>query len=87
MKGVLERIEDNRIAVILIEEEHREIYVPLKELPPGTGLNTWFHIELEGGEVVSLRIDEDATEERSHRADEIRQKLLSKRTGSKFRRR
>ena len=87
MKGVLERIEDSRIAVILIEEEGREIHLPVTELPEGSKVSTWFDVEMTEGEVTFLRIDPVVTEEKNRAAQEMLQRIKSKKYKSKFRRR
>ncbi|HSI67786.1 MAG TPA: DUF3006 family protein [Planococcus sp. (in: firmicutes)] len=87
MKGVLERIEDNRIAVILIEEEGREIHLPVTELPEGSEVNTWFDVDMKEGERISIRIDPVVTEDKNRSAQEILKKIKSKKHKSKFRRR
>ncbi|MDN7243177.1 DUF3006 domain-containing protein [Planococcus sp. N028] len=86
MRGMLDRIEDGTHAVLLIEEQGREIVVPVSQLPEGSQVHTWFTITMEEDEIVSLQLDESLTEVKTEQAQSLMQRLRS-RSGSRFKRR
>lgn len=86
MKGMLDRIEDDSKAVILMEESGREIVVPVSQLPEGSRLHSWFTITLEEEEVVLIEVDEPLTQAKAAHAQNLMQRLR-KRSGSRFKRR
>ncbi|KOF11104.1 hypothetical protein AC739_06875 [Planococcus glaciei] len=86
MKGTLDRIEDGHLAVILLEEAEQEIILPIRHLPEGSRVNSWFEIELNGEEIVSIALDEETAEAKENEAQELMQKLRSRRRGSRFKR-
>lgn len=54
--GVLDRIEDGDKAVILVEELKRELIIPVRNLPEGSSVNTWFQIGVVGEEFEIVRL-------------------------------
>ncbi|MEC5423121.1 DUF3006 family protein [Virgibacillus sp. C22-A2] len=56
-KAVLDRLENNDQAVILIEEWKEEVIVPISNLPAGSAVNIWFHVEKQDGEIAIVSID------------------------------
>ena len=87
MKGMLDRIEDGFNAVILLEEQKREIVIPITQLPAGSQVNSWFTITLENGEIASIEADENLAQEKSARAQSLMQRLRGRKSGSRFKRR
>jgi len=85
MKGVLDRIEDNDMAVILIEEINKVLIIPLHELPSGSKENTWFHIEKKGETFEVISIDSKTTDQEADKSADVMKKLREKRKDSKFR--
>lgn len=86
MKGILDRIEDGRLAVILIEELQQEITLPIAFLPEGSRVNSWFDIELEGQEIKSIALDAEATEVKRDKASKLMKRLKMKQRKSRFKR-
>lgn len=86
MRGTLDRIEDGRLAVILLEEQRQEIILPIRYLPEGSRVNSWFEIVMDGEEIVSIALDEETAEAKENEAQELMQKLKSRRRGSRFKR-
>ncbi|WP_077622701.1 DUF3006 domain-containing protein [Sediminibacillus massiliensis] len=86
MKGVLDRIEDEQHAVILIEKENKEIVVPVEKLPSGSKEDSWFEIEMDGKHVTSIKLDQEKTASRQGAADNLLKELRSKSKGSRFKR-
>lgn len=85
MKGMLNRIEDGW-AVILIEEEQKELLLPLSQLPEGSQVNSWFDIELEGEDLCSISLDEESRAAKEQEARDLRRKLRRRSRGSRFKR-
>jgi len=85
MKGMLDRIEDDIHAVILLEEQNREIVIPASVLPEGSEVHTWFTIIMEEGEIVSIEVDESLTQAKAARAQNLMRRLRS-RSRSRFKR-
>lgn len=86
MKGVLDRFEDNDLAVILIEEMNKELNIPVNNLPPNSKEGTWFQIEERQGEFHIVSIDMEMTNKQAERSADLLEKLRAKSSGSKFKR-
>ena len=84
MIGVFDRIEDNDMAVILIEEINKELTIPLHDLPSGSTESTWFHIEKKGDAFKVISIDSKTTDQEADNSANLMKKLRSKRKDSKF---
>lgn len=84
MKGYLDRIEDNNLAVILIEEINEEIIIPLDELPEGSTENTWLQLEKTDDSFQVIAIDDEKTEQETETSQDLMAKLRAKSKGSKF---
>ncbi|WP_138417547.1 DUF3006 domain-containing protein [Aquibacillus sediminis] len=87
MKGVLDRIEEDRYAVILLEEHNREVILPKDQLPSGSEVHDWFRITMEGDTVTSITLDEKTTQAEEAKTEDMMKKLRAKSKGSKFKRR
>ena len=74
-KAVIDRIVDGKIAVILVGDNEREHHYPADRLPAGTGEGTWLRVQIEGGEIVSLEVDQEETEIVRRRIQEKMDKL------------
>ena len=86
MRGTLDRIEKGYLAVILLEEERQEIILPIRHLPEGSRVNSWFEIVMDGEDIISIALDEETAEAKESEAQDLMQKLRSKRRGSRFKR-
>ena len=84
MKGYLDRVEDNNMAVILIEEENEEIVVPIDELPDGSKEKTWLQMEHVQGLYKVISIDHETTAEKAQQTSALMEKLRKRKKGSKF---
>lgn len=84
MKGYLDRVEDNAMAVILIEEKNKEITVPLDTLPAGSKEKTWLHMEQVNGRYTVLSIDRETTEEKAQQTSALMERLRKRKRESKF---
>lgn len=87
MRGMLDRIEDGTHAVLLLEEQGREIVVPVSRLPEGSQVNSWFTITMEEEEIVSIQADEQLTQAKTERVQSLMERLRARKSESRFRRR
>lgn len=86
MKGVLDRFEDNNLAVILIEEINKELNIPANNLPSNSKEGTWFLIEERQGEYHIVSIDAEKTRNQAQKSADLLERLRAKSSGSKFKR-
>jgi hypothetical protein len=84
MKGYLDRIDDNKYAVILVEETKKEFVLPKEELPEGSAEKSYFDLTIENDRITSITLDEETTFSEQKKADDLMAKLRSKSKGSKF---
>ncbi len=85
MKGILDRIEDGKHAVILVEAEGIELVLPANCLPEGSQVHSWFTIDAENGQ-LTLSLDEEITSFKSEQAEELITRLRLKKKSSRFKR-
>ncbi|WP_422122018.1 DUF3006 domain-containing protein [Planococcus sp. X10-3] len=85
MKGYLDRIEDGGKAVIIVEEQGFEIILPLRNLPEGSRVHSWFRI-IEGNGDFSFELDEDEQKRREQLANDLTSNLRMKSKNSKYKR-
>ncbi|WP_265109168.1 DUF3006 domain-containing protein [Halosolutus halophilus] len=80
--GVVDRIEDGEIAVILLEEDEQvieQVNVPVDQLPePAQTGGGVLSVTIEDGEVVSMEYRPDATRDRRESAQEKLDRLSEK---------
>jgi len=86
MKGYFDRIEDNQLAVILVEELNKEFVLPVTELPKGSNPKTWFDLVITQDKITSIIINHEKTESGQEKVDDMLTKLRSSSKGSKFKR-
>lgn len=84
MKGMLDRIEDGGIAVILIEELQKEIVLPAAWLPEGSRINSWFDIELDGQAIKSIALDAATAAVKEDKAAALLNRLRKNQRKSRF---
>lgn len=77
-KAVIDRFEDEKTAVLLIEDESKEFYYPVSNLHQGLQAGDWIRIEIEGDLIVSIEIDMKETTERKKRISEKLNKLRNR---------
>lgn len=77
--GVLDRMEDNEQAVILMEDLGEELIVPKWDLPLGSKTNTWFLIEKNNeSKLERISIDYKTTIEEAAKMKQLRKKIWNK---------
>lgn len=86
MKGYLDRIEENKLAIILVEDLHREFVIPVAELPEGSKPQTWFNLVIFQDKIISIHIDHETSTSEQEKVSDLLSKLRSKSKGSKFKR-
>lgn len=84
MKGILDRIEDGDQAVILVEEIQKALIIPLKDLPAGSKVNTFFHIKESNGDYQVTSIDDEATRREAQKSEDLMAKLRAKSSRSNY---
>ncbi|QTM98991.1 DUF3006 family protein [Sediminibacillus dalangtanensis] len=86
MKGMLDRIEDEKFAVILVEEEGKEFVIDVRLLPKGVKVNDWLEFTVQEGDIANIRIDKRKTSNRQENSEALRDQVRSRSRGSKFKR-
>ena len=61
-KAVVDRIVDAKIAVILVGEDQRQHHHPADDLPEGAHEGTCLRVQIEGGRIVSMEVDQEETD-------------------------
>lgn len=84
MRGILDRIEDGDQAVILIEKIQKALVIPVKDLPKGSKVNTFFRIKESNGNYEVTSIDHWATERKAKESEELLEKLRKRSSGSNY---
>lgn len=82
-RAVVDRVEDGRLAVLLVGEEEREVIVPVKGLPEDAAEGVWLWIRLAGDRVVEAAVDQNETNQVRSRVAEKLERL--RRRGPKLR--
>jgi hypothetical protein len=82
--GYLDRIEDNKFAVILVEEIKKEFLIPKTELPEGSPVGSYFQLTIETDQITSMKLDKQSTMTEQKKVDNLMSKLRSNSKGSKF---
>ena len=80
----LDRIEDQKFAVILVEEINKEYIIPKAELPEGSNVKSYFELTIENNKITSINLNEEASRAEQQNVDEMMSKLRSKSKGSKY---
>jgi hypothetical protein len=70
--AVIDRIEDGRHAVLLLEAEGFQIVIPVEELPEGASEGDWLRVVVEDERLVRAQVDSAATKAAK---DSIREKM------------
>jgi hypothetical protein len=60
-QAVIDRIEDDRLAVLLVGQDERELLVPLDRLPAGARAGNWLRVQLDQDRLIDAELDEAQT--------------------------
>jgi hypothetical protein len=61
-KAVIDRIEDDRLAVLLVGDDERELIVAMDRLPADAKAGSWLRVQLEDDQLIDAQIDEAQTQ-------------------------
>ncbi|MFC7319681.1 DUF3006 domain-containing protein [Halobacillus campisalis] len=86
MKAVLDRIEENQYAVLLVEENTQEFILNKNELPEGSKPHDWFEVTIENDKITSLKVDPEFALAQEQKVKSKRDRLKKRSQGSKFKR-
>ncbi len=84
MRGFLDRIEDDKFAVLLVDELNKEFIVDKNELPEGSAAGAYFQLTIENDKITSIQFDESTTTSEQQQVNDMMAKLRSKSKGRKF---
>ncbi|MDT8860997.1 DUF3006 domain-containing protein [Alkalihalobacillus sp. MEB130] len=87
VKGVLDRIVDGEVGVILVDELKKEFTVNKERLPERIKEGAWFTLIIEEDDIQSIEVDEEKTEEVRQKVNSQLDRIRKKSSGSKFKRR
>lgn len=85
-KGVIDRIEDQKFAVILVESEGSEYVIDKEKLPEEAKEGSWLSISVENEEITHMTIDQSKTNQTHLNAQTKLDRIRKKSKGSKFKR-
>jgi formylmethanofuran dehydrogenase subunit D len=83
-KAVIDRIVDGHKAVLLVGEQEMEYILAAQLLPAGSKEGDWLKVEIEAGEIVKLKADQDETEMVRQRIEAKMALLRQKNNSSRF---
>ncbi|WP_062051861.1 DUF3006 domain-containing protein [Bacillus sp. JCM 19034] len=86
VRAVIDRIVNDRIAVLVAEEVNKEYSVPKEQLPEGANEGTWLSLVVEQDQVMEMAIDKNMTETMEERVKNQLSRLQQKSRGSRFKR-
>nr|WP_240795393.1 DUF3006 family protein [Aquibacillus halophilus] len=80
----MDRIEEGKFAVILVDEINKEFILPKAELPVGSSEQSYFDLTIENDKITSLKLNEQTTSTEQEKVDNLISKIRSKNKDSKF---
>ncbi|MDV2685183.1 DUF3006 domain-containing protein [Alkalihalophilus lindianensis] len=86
VNGVLDRIEDGKYGVILVEEHGKEYVVNKELLPDGVSEGDWLTLLVEEDEVQSVEVDREKTDSVKKKVEAQVKRLRKRSKGSRFKR-
>lgn len=86
IKGVWDRTEEERYAVILVDELGKEFTLSTNELPEGSKPGTWYDVQIANNEITKLTINKLNTMNTEEEIMNKVTKLKAKSRESRFRR-
>lgn len=84
--GYIDRIEEGRYAVLLVEALAKEIIVDVSELPEGAKEGTYLKVTLIDGDVQRMTINQKETDKMEQEIKEKLQRIQSRSRKSRFKR-
>jgi hypothetical protein len=86
MKGYLDRIVDDKFAVILVDETGEEFLISKEDLPRESKEKSYYNLEVCGGKVVSISLDKKASKNEKKETKDLMDRIRANSKGSKFNR-
>ncbi len=83
--GYLDRFTDTNDALILVDALQQQFHVPASLLPPDSTVGTWFLVDVQEDNIITMQIDTDKTQAITQEVEERMERLKSKKT-SRFKR-
>ncbi|MDL4843079.1 DUF3006 family protein [Aquibacillus rhizosphaerae] len=87
MKGFLDRIENDRHAVIIVEEINQQFVIAKNHLPSGSQIHDWFELSEKDGDIINISLDRKTTEIQKNKTENLINRVRTKNKGSKFKKR
>lgn len=85
--GYVDRIEEERFAVVLVEALGKEFVVDVSELPETANEGSYLTVTLMNGKVCGLALNQQEAESMEREIEEKLQRIKSKSNTSRFKRR
>lgn len=83
--GYLDRFTDTNEALILIDTLQQQFHVPASLLPADSTVGTWFLVDVQEDNIITMQIDMDKTQAVAQEVEERMQRLKVNKT-SRFKR-
>lgn len=80
-RAVIDRITDDALAVVLVDDDERELLIPAADLPPGARAGDWLILRRGGAGALFLELDPDTTAAALRRIEAKLQALRSRAPG------
>ncbi|PTL40244.1 DUF3006 domain-containing protein [Alkalicoccus saliphilus] len=84
-KGFVDRIEDGKYAVVLIESINKEFVIDSSDLPENIEAGSWVYVTFQGENIHSVEYEQAETEKAKVRVSNKMELLRKKKKGSSFR--
>lgn len=85
--GYVDRIEEGRLAVLLVDSLGKEFVVDVSRLPEGASEGTYLTLSLIDGEIGNMSVDEEKTSQMKQEIADKLQRIKLKSSRSRFKRR
>ncbi|MDQ0255451.1 hypothetical protein J2S74_002833 [Evansella vedderi] len=82
MKAVIDRIVDDKYAVIIVGDEENEHVIPLEQVVDGAKEGTWLHVVIKNNKIIEMLIDQETTNSTKRRIQN-KMELLRRRSSLK----
>nr|TXF87500.1 DUF3006 domain-containing protein [Alkalicoccus halolimnae] len=83
-QGFIDRIEDNKFAVIIIESLKEEYIVEASDLPDGVQSGSHLHVNISNGRITSMIYDKTKTNAVENRISDKMAELREKKKKSRY---
>ncbi|KOP83041.1 DUF3006 family protein [Cytobacillus solani] len=84
MKGYFDRIEDQQLAVILVEEINEQFVIKQAKLPFGSKPGMWFDLTIKDRDLISIQHSNQTSFSEKQNTNDLMEKIRLKSKGSKY---